>query len=80
MGVVAVRHVEGRQFADGTIDIVGAIGMIARVNIGFLGEVGYGRQLHVERMNGLAADDDDFLVIRYCAGGPDDMFELSTIH
>jgi len=65
-----------RQLTQCGIDIVGAFGMVAWVDIGFGRPEGDRRQRHILGVDGLAADDNNFAVIRYLTRRPDDMFQL----
>ncbi len=66
--------VECGEFTDGAVDILGSVGMIAWVDVGFLGQVCNRRQLDVMRVDSLAADYNNLGITRNLAGCPDDVF------
>ena len=78
--VIAVRLVKLREFANGDVNQVSALGVIAWINIRFDRLKRNLRQLHLLRVDCLAADYDDLGVTRNLTGGANNMFELSTIH
>jgi hypothetical protein len=78
--VITVRVVERRKLSDGSVNLVGAFGMVARIHICFVRLKGNRRQFHALRVDGLTADDDDLGITRDLACRPDGMFELSAIH
>ena len=68
--VIAMCLVKLRKLPDGGINQVGALGMIARIYVCFNRLEGNWRQLHLLRVDRLAADYDNLGVTRDLTGGP----------
>ena len=71
---------ERRAFADGSVDEIRPSGFVLRIDVRLDGNAEYGGRIRVFAENGLAADDDNLVVIRDIRGGADDVFEIATPH
>jgi hypothetical protein len=72
--VVAVGRVEGRPLADGSVDEVRPVRLVLRIHVRLRHAELRGRVGELSQ-DGLAADDDDLVVVGDVGGRPDDVLE-----
>lgn len=80
VSVIAIGPFEGGGFADGTVDEVGAVGMVPGIEIGLPRDkelFGGPRKL---TENGLTADYDDIVIIGDRSRRADQVLQLRTCH
>jgi hypothetical protein len=78
--VVPVRVVEGRAFADGPVDEIGALRLVLRVDVRFHRDAQLRRRVGVLAEDSLTADDDDLVVVGDVRGSADDVLEIPPSH
>ena len=78
--VIAKGLVEGRAFANGTVNQIAISGIAEGENIRLDGDEQFSGCLGKLTEYGLAADDDEFRRAGDAGGGADDVFKLMPVH